>query len=279
MNTSKNKEILENFNIAPFFRRALNLEDDATDGEIEKGVSYKLYIAESKRHECPKLKIMIGGEEISAMLDTGCELSILNEQLYNKLRLLGLNCLELPTQHLNLVSAFNGRSKRIRKQALLEIQIGDSTADQVILISPQLLTDAILGIDFLVDHAAELSFPDTMVSLMIYEKFCRLEFQGAREATRQEAAETSFKEQVRNFALRSTLPCTTVHLSTYLVNGLPIDKLGFCGREHCINTAGIRNVIPLACPVGSPGTQRPRYKLSEFNFNSMSIFRIAFTYP
>jgi len=69
---------------------------------------------------------MIGGEEVSALLDTGCELSILNGQLYNKLLLLGLNCLELPTQRLNLVSAFSERSKRIRKQALLEIQIGDS---------------------------------------------------------------------------------------------------------------------------------------------------------
>jgi len=94
-------------------------------------------------------------------------LSILNEQLYNKVRLLGLNCLELITQHLNLVSAFNERSKRIRKQALLEIQIDDSTVDQVVLLTPQLLTDAILGLDFLIDHAAEIRFPDRTVSLMI----------------------------------------------------------------------------------------------------------------
>ena len=152
---------------------------------MEKDVTYTLYIAESKRHECPRLKIRIGGEEVSALLDTGCELSILNEQLYNKVRFLGLNCLELPTQHLNLVSAFNERSKRIRKQALLEIQIGDSTVDQVVLISPQLLTDTILGLDFLIDHAAEISFPDRTVSLMINEKFCKLEFQGAREATKK----------------------------------------------------------------------------------------------
>ena len=64
----------------------------------------------------PKLKVLLGGEEILALLDTGCDLSILNEQLYNKLYLLGLKCLELPTQHLNLVSAFNERSKSIRKQ-------------------------------------------------------------------------------------------------------------------------------------------------------------------
>jgi hypothetical protein len=77
MNTSKNKDILENFNVAPFFRRALNLEEDAADGKIEEDVSYTLYSAESKRHEWPKFKIMIGAEEISALLDTECELSIL----------------------------------------------------------------------------------------------------------------------------------------------------------------------------------------------------------
>jgi predicted aspartyl protease len=136
---------------------------------MEKDVSYTLYIAECKRQECPKLRIRIGGEEVSALLDTGCELSVLNEQLYNKLRLLGLNCLELPTQHLNLISAFNERSKIIQMQALLEIQIGDSTLDQVVLLSPQLLTDTILGLDFMIDHAAELSFPDRAVSLKIKE--------------------------------------------------------------------------------------------------------------
>jgi hypothetical protein len=192
INTSKCKEIIENFHVEPFFRRAQNLEEDAAGGEMGKTVSYTLYIAESKKRDCPKLTITISREEVSALLDTGCELSILNEKLYNKLRLSGFNCLELPTQHLNLVSAFSERSKRIRKQALLEIQIGDSTVDQVVLLSPQLLTYAILGLDFPVNHAAEISFPDRTISLKINEKSCGLEFQGAREATGQEVAEASF---------------------------------------------------------------------------------------
>jgi hypothetical protein len=156
---------------------------------------------------------MIGGEEISALLVTGCEKSILNKQLHYKLRLLGLNCLELPTQHLKLVSTFNDRSKGIKKQALLEIQICDSTVDQVVLLSPHLLTDSILGLDFLIDHAAEISSPGKKVSLKINEKYCRLEFQGAREAGRQKIAETPFKEQVRNYAPRSTVPCATAQVS------------------------------------------------------------------
>jgi len=59
---------------------------------------------------------MLDGEEISALLDTGYEMSILNEQLYIKLGLFELSCLEFSTQHLNLFSEVNDRNKRIRKQ-------------------------------------------------------------------------------------------------------------------------------------------------------------------
>jgi hypothetical protein len=51
--------------------------------------------------------------EVLAILDTGCELTIMNEDLYERIQRAGNNYLELPTQHLILVSALNdkGRSK------------------------------------------------------------------------------------------------------------------------------------------------------------------------
>jgi predicted aspartyl protease len=87
-------------------------------------------------------------------------MSILNENLYNKLRHAGLQCLELPTQHVNLVSAFKNKSKIVKKQALLEVNIGGTKLDQVVLLSAQLLTEAILGLDFLISYGAEISFPE-----------------------------------------------------------------------------------------------------------------------
>ena len=48
---------------------------------MDKEVGCMFYHGESKRHEWPKSKIMIGGEEISVLFDTRCEMSILNEQL------------------------------------------------------------------------------------------------------------------------------------------------------------------------------------------------------
>jgi len=96
------------------------MKERQTDNyEVTDNISYTLYIAERRRRECPKLQIKIAGEEIQALIDKGCEMSILNENLYNKLRQSGLQSLELPTQHVNLVSAFNYKSKRVKKQALL----------------------------------------------------------------------------------------------------------------------------------------------------------------
>ena len=91
-------------------------EEEVENLDVTDNISYTLYIAESRRQKCPKLRIKIAGEEIEALVDTGCEMSILNEQLYNKLKHAGLKCLELPTQHVNLVSAFNDKNKRVKNK-------------------------------------------------------------------------------------------------------------------------------------------------------------------
>jgi hypothetical protein len=119
------KEILElvgEFEVETFFILAtVNISEESTDNATTDDVSYTLYIAENKRHECPKLLIKIVDQEIFALIDTGCELSIMNEHLYNRLRHEGLKCLELPTQHVNLLSEFNKKSNRVKKQAMIDV--------------------------------------------------------------------------------------------------------------------------------------------------------------
>jgi len=48
----------------------------------------------------------------------------------------GLKCFELPTQHVNLLSAFNKKSNRVKKQAMLDVSIGDFKINQIVLLSP-----------------------------------------------------------------------------------------------------------------------------------------------
>ena len=118
------------------------------------------FIAEEKVQECPKITVTIGEEEVSAILDTGRELTIMNEHLYEKIKQRGNSYLELPAQHLKLVSAFNNKGKRVKKQIFVPVMLGNVSIDQVFIISSQLLTSAILGVDFFINTCAIINFPE-----------------------------------------------------------------------------------------------------------------------
>jgi len=72
----------------------------------------------------------------------------------------GNTYLELPAQHLTLVSAFNDKGKRVKKQIFMPVKLGNVCIDQVFIISPQLLTSAILGVDFFINTRAIINFPE-----------------------------------------------------------------------------------------------------------------------
>jgi len=157
-------ELDEAFEFEKFFElTTANIREELVDDTVTDNISYTLYIAENRRHECPNLLIKIVDQEVFALIDTGCELSIMNEHLYNKLRHEGLRCFELPTQHVNLLSAFNKKSNRVKKLAMLDVSIGDFKINQIVSLSPQLLTDAILGLDFLVDYHAVINFAERSI--------------------------------------------------------------------------------------------------------------------
>jgi hypothetical protein len=124
----KFKEIFETvgkFKVEEFFKLAvMNIDEESTDSAATDDISYTGYIAVNKRHECPKVLIKITNQEIFALINTSCELSIMNEHLYNRLRHEGLKCLELPTQHVNLLSAFGNNSNRVKRQTVMGMSIG-----------------------------------------------------------------------------------------------------------------------------------------------------------
>jgi hypothetical protein len=201
-------ELVEEFKVEKFFKLAkMNFSKESTDSAATDDVSYTGYIAENKRHECPKLLIEIVNQEIFALIDTGCELSIMNEHLYNRLRHEGLKCLELPTQHVNLLSAFNKKSNRIKRQAMMDIKIGDVNINQIVLLSPQLLIDAILGLDFLVEYGAVINFEEHSITLKINGECTKYKFIGIKETTDElDSGGESSEDLFRNFGLVSVYP-------------------------------------------------------------------------
>jgi hypothetical protein len=83
----------------------------------------------------------------------------MNENLYEKIKERGNKYLELPAQHLTLVSAFNDKSRRVKRQILVPVKLGTVCTDHVFLVSSQLLTSAILGVDFFINNSVIINFP------------------------------------------------------------------------------------------------------------------------
>jgi hypothetical protein len=69
-----------------FCRHNADLEYYEINFETESEARYTFYIAEEKLRECPRITIKIGEEEVSAILDTGCELTRTKENLYEKIK-------------------------------------------------------------------------------------------------------------------------------------------------------------------------------------------------
>jgi hypothetical protein len=120
-------------------------------------ILYTYYVNEEKLNSCPEVPICIGNQHIPAVINTGSQVSLLTEELYHKLRSEGAEALELGVQNAVLVSVFGNKTRRIREQP---IRIGDIVADHIFLISPQLLTQALLGVDFCRMNNIIINFPE-----------------------------------------------------------------------------------------------------------------------
>ena len=142
------REVLINkFNVGIFFKHDLDIADDEINLETENEAIYTMYIAEDRLLECPRITFRIGEENVSSILDTGCELTLINGNLYDIIKRRGNKYIELPA-HLTLVSAFSDKSRWVRKQAILPVKLGNVTIGHDFLVSPQLLTSAVIGVDF-----------------------------------------------------------------------------------------------------------------------------------
>jgi len=72
---------------------------------------------------------------------------------------------------------------RVKKQTLLEVNNGGTKLDHVVLLLAQLLTEAIRGLDFLINYEAEISFPERRITLRVNEAVFNFEFTGAKETS------------------------------------------------------------------------------------------------
>jgi hypothetical protein len=121
-------------------------ESESLDGEIEPealGGLVVFFINENDLACCPQVNIsFVNGISANALLDTGSDANILTEKLYDQLIVAGVSA---PTLSLDSVTAFGRRTKRIKRQALIEFFVCEDRFEAIFLIDPQLINSAILG--------------------------------------------------------------------------------------------------------------------------------------
>ena len=81
------------------------------------------------------------------MIDIGSQISLLTEEMCHKLIAEGLESLQLGVQSAALASAFGNKTKSNRANAKMQIRVDEIVLGDIFLISPQLLTQTLLGVD------------------------------------------------------------------------------------------------------------------------------------
>ena len=94
---------------------------------------------------------------------------------------------------------------------MLEINIGGTKLEEVVLLSTQMLTEAILGLDFLTTYGVEISLPERRITRRVNEEVCNFEFTG----TRQTSANRFCDLGLMTFHPQTQHPSTAVSVGQY----------------------------------------------------------------
>jgi hypothetical protein len=108
-----------------------------------------------------------------AILDTGSEVNLLTESVYFDLTKLGVEIPTLPVESVVLITAFGKKSNKIRKQALVEFNLGEDKFEANFLLSPQLIIE---GCQFMKDYGIGLSFETESLSYIKGEQTVQRQF-------------------------------------------------------------------------------------------------------
>jgi hypothetical protein len=112
------------------------------------------YINEANLNYCPRVEVRFGDLVVDCYIDSGSEVSVISEKLYNQLVLKGLPTYEIGINNAVLITAFGNRTKRLKKQVYLEFAIGQDVFENGFVI---------IGCDFAKDCGLIIDFNDECI--------------------------------------------------------------------------------------------------------------------
>lgn len=116
---------------------------------------------------CPELTIKLNNVEVVALIDSGSQLCVISEHWYNyhKERLGKTEILSLANTTVR--GAPGNKSKIIKKQVLLKVEMLGFVDDVVFLVIPNLNRDCIIGIDLLRTSNCIIEFKNNNIKINV----------------------------------------------------------------------------------------------------------------
>jgi hypothetical protein len=142
-----------------------NPDDENVHNDTETTELTVCFINERDLERCPQIKLKFNNRvAVIAICDTGSDVNLLNEHVFEQLINEGTKIPTLPLENIALVTAFGKKTQRIKKQALIEFMIGGDVFESVFLITPQLTNQAILGHQFAREYGIIMNFRNNSFS-------------------------------------------------------------------------------------------------------------------
>lgn len=119
----------------------------------------------AKTHSCPIITITCHGQNIEALVDTGCSQSVISEEMLKKITSNSADVPVLPVRKSYLIGANMKKSAPVTKQALLQINVGSCEYECICLVVNKLSYPLIIGMDFLTEYRAIINLENRTIHL------------------------------------------------------------------------------------------------------------------
>lgn len=162
---TKNKEIIINKTEIKVTKMNCEIKKDLME---EREIDLEL---QESIPECPKITTGILNKMVEAEIDTGAQMSFVQERFFDEINVDNKEVLVLPVNGVEVVTALKNQRQRVTKQAVLPIQLKQKCIEGIFLVVPNLKSKLIIGCNFLCQYKARINMDRKFIQLQVDDHF------------------------------------------------------------------------------------------------------------
>lgn len=119
----------------------------------------------NKKNTSPLIKATIENIECKILIDSGCQITCISKEFYDKIFKQNRNILKLPVTGVKIVGATGGKSRNVCFQVYLDMEINQTKFNLVALVVEKLIHSVIIGTDWLYQEEGKIDFSQAILQI------------------------------------------------------------------------------------------------------------------